>query len=252
MLVFNDIVSFTIAISVLIIGEYNSIYMDNRTAIHLDNHLPVISAQFEAYEEEIPEPAEPVKKATKPKEQKEQKSVSSEEETNSTVNAPSVFSFGDDVKSSYVRGVVGYYNKIPQKIRSSFESDGSNLIITSENLGALVFGNAGMHVLAATDEHGGNVTIYIAYRKNNENSVLHEMGHYVDAKRGSVCGSEEFQDIWHSETDSLISITHDKYNTYSAHEFFAEAFYVYINNGGALQEHCPRVYAYIDNVVAEF
>lgn len=87
---------------------------------------------------------------------------------------------------------------------------------------------------------------------NVDKNLCHEMGHFVDYD----CLGEGNS---YSETDEWQSIVAEEYtNTnwdmyYSRDvEFFAETFALYYYNPAYLQEHCPRAYAVMDKLVAQY
>lgn len=74
------------------------------------------------------------------------------------------------------------------------------------------------------------------------NTVLHEVGHYVDYKCGRISDTEEFRKVFDSEK---YNIHETEYNISSNREYFAESFKNYILYENKVKHRTPKTYEYI-------
>ena len=86
-----------------------------------------------------------------------------------------------------------------------------------------------------------------------DEAMSHEMGHYVDmVLLGSddipPSYSEEFRNIYEQEKEGFKT----DYPKSTAHEYFAEAFSLYIECAGSMQQDFPRTYEYMDRLISPY
>ena len=79
------------------------------------------------------------------------------------------------------------------------------------------------------------------------------MGHYVDMvligkDGGAPSKSQEFQIIYNTEKDNF----EESYPKSDAHEYFAEAFSMYVEYPGDLKKNFPKTYEYMDRLIAPY
>lgn len=92
----------------------------------------------------------------------------------------------------------------------------------------------------------------IIVRKNSDEAIYHELGHFVAFMAGNADKTSEFQSIYASEK-SKFSATRGNgdYVTSSAEEYFAESYQDYVENPTGLQSARPQTYAYMVNAVSK-
>ena len=96
-----------------------------------------------------------------------------------------------------------------------------------------------------------------------QNSLFHEIGHYLDYISGgnmifSESGSNEFISIYYNEYLNFMNTEYYNTNNLSSfnniinnNEYFATAFAAYIFNPNNLYELCPNTYNYIHQVIEQ-
>jgi hypothetical protein len=137
--------------------------------------------------------------------------------------------------------VVSYYNRVPQNVRSRFEADGWKIQIVTYKL---TYPGVSSRILALTVY--GEKMIYIS--TYNAQSVIHEMGHYIDWRNG-FCSDNFPADTYASELSGFLKIdgATDSHNYSSNIEYFAEGFMMYILKPGDLKQNCPGTYDFISS-----
>lgn len=143
-------------------------------------------------------------------------------------------------------------NYIPIKIVSAMNSD---KIKVSLNSG---LGSEGVF-------SPSNKTIQVKH--HTDKAIMHEIGHYVNYKKGYVTNGSEFQSIFkaekakyrgfYSEICMKFSYGNDlgQYGRTNASEYFAECFRDYYfskNSRSRLKSNCPRTYQFIEKTVKNF
>ena len=161
-----------------------------------------------------------------------------------------------NVANTYLTQTELNYCKIPENVRTKYQSEGGRIIVSDKNLGnhfGYGFSIKGIWICDFYDDGSKKHTIWIEDRQNAMDTVIHEMGHYVDFESGLVSNSEEFIVI-HNDEVNLFSKTFNTHkNNYStSEEYFAESFqncYLYPTR---MKETCPKTYEYIINLVENF
>ena len=148
------------------------------------------------------------------------------------------------------------YNMFPEPIRNDFEANGWKIKIVPQDaireqdiIASLIpkfFG-----ILAGLTDTGQD-TIFLDDEYADE-AMSHEMGHYVDmVLLGSddipPSYSEEFRNIYEQEKEGFKT----DYPKSTAHEYFAEAFSLYIECAGSMQQDFPRTYEYMDRLISPY
>ncbi len=88
----------------------------------------------------------------------------------------------------------------------------------------------------------------------SEDTLCHEIGHALDSYFGCVSDSEDFyyfyETYWNSYHEfDRVSI--DKHSTSVSNEFFAALFTDYIIHRGHIEEYCPDVITYFEDIFQE-
>jgi hypothetical protein len=120
-------------------------------------------------------------------------------------------------------------NKIPSNVLNKFESMGWHIYITDENIAKNYFDGVYSSVQG--------VTIYterIILIENREsairNSVIHEMGHFLDSVTRYSSYSDEFNEIYNNEVNTFKSRIVNSSCVRDTAEFFAETFFYMYKN----------------------
>lgn len=140
------------------------------------------------------------------------------------------------------------YMAVPEKVRNAFESNGFHIKMTEWDVQQEAYAPYGGY-------HGyGQIQAVLDYEKkmlfvNDEypNSVIHEMGHFVNNYLHLYSSRPENRKMYCSEASKISSYaeTNDK-------EFFAEAFRLYITNSQILKLISPDTYNMVDASIALF
>lgn len=160
---------------------------------------------------------------------------------------PSIF-IEKGYPSFLVEQVMDNFNKVPLKIRKKYIEDGWSI-----NFGIRIYHkiNYTVSVKAYTDIL--NKQIWIDNRDICVESILHEMGHFVEHSLGNPEFTNSFHSIYISEVSNFRNFhPTNAHNTSCEIEYFAEAFLVYIQSPDLLQEYCPNTYTFIYNCVLLF
>lgn len=78
--------------------------------------------------------------------------------------------------------------------------------------------------------------------QSDQKVLLHEMGHYVDLKNNFGSLSQEFIQIYQSESKTIDSLS---YSRKDSKEYFADAFMMYCKYPYTLKNKFPKTYNYI-------
>lgn len=97
-----------------------------------------------------------------------------------------------------------------------------------------------------------NHEIFIEQREAAvETAVVHEFGHYLGCINGYQSNTAEFADIFNSESNSFVQTFNVDFH-YDVGEFFADGVYRYYDGEQeTLTQACPRLAAFIENIVSE-
>lgn len=139
---------------------------------------------------------------------------------------------------------------IPNSIIRSFKNDHIKVSL-NPNLGVGIAG-----VFSPTNSS-------ITLKANTDHAFMHEIGHYVNYKKGYVSNSSEFQKIYNAEkskykgfySDIYDKLDNGKTGRSSASEFFAECFRDFYFSSASrerLSRYCPQACAFIADITYNF
>lgn len=161
---------------------------------------------------------------------------------------------GLNISDDIMYKVEEYYNTVPSTVRDHFVSDGWKIIVSTdvESRWNSMFSSKAPKLLSgfATTEYKA---VYVAARKDALESVIHEIGHYVDYRVWINSKYElrpskesEFTSIFNSEFDAFVdAFSPWDSGSYDSVEYFAEAFYEYVHDAETLKKVCPNTYNYL-------
>lgn len=152
----------------------------------------------------------------------------------------------DDVNEDLIERFEESYKLIPENVRTHFENSGWG-IYAIKNLGQKKYDKK-ISILALTivDEKA----IYIDNREKAVNSVIHEIGHYIDFSYGFISQSAEFNEIFNEEMPVFIKLHKtNKANTNTPVEYFAEFFEVMMIEPELVMTKCPKTFGFIETCV---
>ena len=178
---------------------------------------------------------------------------SSAASTASVSSSAPIVETSNEAMANKVRAI---YNLLPEAIRNDYEANGWKIkivpqdVIRDQDLIASYVPRI-LGILAGLTDTGQEV-IFLDEEYGDE-AMSHEMGHYVDmVLLGSddipPSYSEEFRNIYEQEKEGFKT----SYPKSSAHEYFAEAFSLYIECAGSMQQDFPRTYEYMDRLISPY
>ena len=220
-----------------LIGIYEE---DRKNVKDYANDFETLSKRLDKIEEKLSESQNTTKEKTQKKVTKKAPAVE-----NTTAIAPAIYSnypliSDGTVSEDYFNQVVYYYNMCPSNVRSSFESSGWQILVTSNTLSCP---GVNGRIMALTDFSCKNIKVTTIDPK----SVIHEIGHFIDHKN-NFCSYSLPQSTYLKEIYSFMSTVNpgiDLHNTFSFMVYFAESFYMYIVNGTNLMLNCPETYLFV-------
>ena len=141
-------------------------------------------------------------------------------------------------------------NAMPEKVLEGFCDNGWKFYVTDKNLANTFYAGIYNSVKGVTDFD--NHEIFIEQRDTAvETAVVHEFGHYLDCINGYQSNTAEFADIFNSESNSFVQTFNVDFH-YDVGEFFADGVYRYYDGEQeTLTQACPRLAAFIENIVSE-
>lgn len=90
----------------------------------------------------------------------------------------------------------------------------------------------------------------IILKKAHTQTLIHEIGHFVDFVTDYQSSSKSFTKIYKSEKKKAKTFYNTPSHTLvSAREYFAESFNAYYSNPAKLKSKCPKTYAYMVKAV---
>ncbi|MGL4790911.1 MAG: anthrax toxin lethal factor-related metalloendopeptidase [Anaerotignaceae bacterium] len=98
-----------------------------------------------------------------------------------------------------------------------------------------------------------NKNIYIGITEETyyKNTVIHEMGHYLDIViYNEISKNHSFKKIYQEEKENFINIDYRnlEYYIFSEKEFFAGSFEIYLQDSQSLKKYCPKTYAFLESI----
>lgn len=141
-------------------------------------------------------------------------------------------------------------NAMPEKVLEVFCDNGWKFYVTDKNLANTFYAGIYNSVKGVTDFD--NHEIFIEQRDTAvDTAVVHEFGHYLDCINGYQSKTAEFADIFSSESNSFVQTFNVDFH-YDVGEFFADGVYRYYDGEQkTLTQTCPRLAAFIENIVSE-
>ena len=119
-----------------------------------------------------------------------------------------------------------------------------NVTSAFQKLGFKIVINSGVSYSGLCDARTSTVTL-----KRADNTVYHELGHFVAFVAGNIDTSSAFQSIYNREK-SLYTDYNKSYVLSSSSEYFAESYKNYILNPTQLKNSRPETYAAIENALS--
>ena len=174
------------------------------------------------------------------------------------VTVPPHIVVAEGTENYVINETVETYEKIPAGIRRELESDGwiirlgpdvaiENYTLQNEDLpnGIVIYGNASFADRVITLRNSSDYAF---------KSIAHEVGHYVDISLGwknigaKYSDAEVFRSLYKEEApafpaDALVT---------DEGEYFAEAFDEFCVKPSSLQKHCPKTYAYFEDLLKDY
>lgn len=140
-------------------------------------------------------------------------------------------------------------NAMPERLLEGFVDRGWRFYVTDKNIAYDILGGEFNSVKGVTDFD--NHEIFIEQRETAvETAVVHEFGHYLDYINGNQSQTAEFSDVFSAESNAFVKTFNVDFY-YDIGEFFADGVYRYYDGEReTLNNACPRLTAFIDNVVA--
>lgn len=120
-----------------------------------------------------------------------------------------------------------------------------NVTSAFQKLGFKIVINSGVSYSGLCDARTRTVTL-----KRADNTVYHELGHFVAFVAGNIDTSSAFQSIYNREK-SLYTDYNKSYVLSSSSEYFAESYKNYILNPTQLKNSRPETYAAIENALSK-
>lgn len=140
-------------------------------------------------------------------------------------------------------------NAMPERLLEGFVDRGWRFYVTDKNIAYDILGGEFNSMKGVTDFD--NHEIFIEQREAAvETAVVHEFGHYLDYINGNQSQTAEFSDVFSAESNAFVKTFNVDFY-YDIGEFFADGVYRYYDGEReTLNNACPRLTAFIDNVVA--
>ena len=169
-------------------------------------------------------------------------------EKTSDVNICEKRGFMDDCWSDVVDDQLSIINS---DILSKFEKSGYDMYVTSSDIATTYCNDSEFNtVLGLTDYHTKKIYIQKKY-KALHSAPIHEIGHWLDEYENYTSDSAEFKSIYENE-GNFFKVNFYNIDDFSAAEMFAEGFNDYYLESEELEDNCPQLYEYIDQIVSDF
>lgn len=138
-------------------------------------------------------------------------------------------------------------DRVPAKLRKRFESDGFKVLVDPTMATCKKwFTQSKVNTITGAFDCDGEIII----RQPNQ-SVYHELGHYVAYIAGQPDYSSEWEKIYRKEKNKWWS--NESYTTSSAVEYFAETMKQYIfGDRKRLKKTSPKTYAYLKKICDKY
>ena len=153
------------------------------------------------------------------------------------------FIYVDDyVSDETYYDLVDRYCLIPQNMREHFQLNGGKIYFTDEDLNQKFFNGKYSGVCGVYSYE--TETVWISNDEYGKDAMVHELGHYLDQAYNYISDTQEVVDMYYAESAAISA-----YATVNNHEFFAEAFSLYVYDGPRLASDAPRTYELINRLV---
>ena len=136
---------------------------------------------------------------------------------------------------------------IPSNLITEFQNDGWHIYCTDMDIDAVYYNSQFGAVMGTTNYEEHRILIEDRTIAVTD-AVVHEMGHWLDWHNGTVTDSNEFMNIYYTETDAFKS-TFNMTCYYDQKELFAEAFWKYLTDNQQLANSCPQLYNFMSRYV---
>lgn len=135
---------------------------------------------------------------------------------------------------------------LPASVIDTFRNTGWHIYATSKDLDQEWFNGQYGAVRGCT--WLSKKIICIEDREDAMTAPCHEFGHWFDWYCGMPSDTEEFYEIYYSETNAFENaFIVDFY--YNNKELFAEGFQKYYTDNEVLKQNCPQLYNFLDNLL---
>lgn len=184
----------------------------------------------------------------KVEEKKEVKKEESVVQVPQVVVIPGIGEGTDGVEQESINKLNTQLNRLPSNIRNRFVEAGWHIYVTNEDLNQKYYGGKYNFVEGVTDYN--NKVIYIANTdKSIRESVIHEMGHFIDSYRDYDSLSESFELIYNEEVELFKSGITNSSCVRNEMEFFAESIYYFYGDSSKVT---PMMKSYIESFIYSF
>lgn len=167
-------------------------------------------------------------------------------------NTEHPFVLDGNIKDDVIYYAASYYYSIPEYIRTEFNKDGWQVVLTDKDISKEYYNGPVKGRLAGLAD-SMEKKLYIHGKKSDiRRAMLHEFGHYWDYQYGNLSLSSTFKEIYTDEKDSFYEKWKtDNHATSNSQEYFAEALAQLLLYPEVLEKNCPNTYNYVLNLVPE-
>lgn len=153
-----------------------------------------------------------------------------------------------DVDEAWLDAIDERLSAIPSGVMQAFTDDGWRIFCTDKDIASYFYAGRFSRVKATTEYPLRE--IYVEDRLSAvDTAPVHEIGHYLDWHCGYVSYTATFASVYARESAAYLR-EFDDGSYYDEQELFANGFWKYIEEPGALADACPGLYALIDECVA--
>ena len=154
---------------------------------------------------------------------------------------PACFEVQDGYDLEVSKEIVNYYYMIPENVRNHFENSDWKIVLYSGSLEDKYGFTVSIRACTDVDEH----TIYLNNKEDAKNSIIHEMGHYIEYVNDWPDDLPECAEVQNAEVEIFRDETGaNNANTQTTCEYFAEAYYQFILDP-SLKDKCPTTYEFV-------
>lgn len=141
---------------------------------------------------------------------------------------------------------------LPEYIIDALEDEDVPIYITDKDIDDYFFnGQAGATWGVYNTYYDGTADIYVEDTERAVyESVIHEVGHWLDDYCGKITSTEEYSAIYDAEYPVYYDVYDLTMDLEQPKEFFAEGFRKYYTDREIFQENCPQLYSLIQSTLA--